>query len=362
MKVVIVSNSSSGLYNFRKELINKLIELGIDVIVMTALDERVEQLNSLGVRIIETEMNSRGVNPFRDISYMSCIKKEIKKEKPDLVITYTIKPNIYAGCICKKLHIPYVANVTGLGSAFNNSGLLKKIVTILNRSALKSARCVFFENSANMNYFVDNKIISKEQAVLLNGAGVNLDYFNYRKYPHNETFIFLFIGRIMKEKGIDELFEAMQRLHSEGYDCVLNVLGGYDESYKELISKYEHDGWLKYDGYQNDVRSFIEKCDCFVLPSYHEGMANTNLESASSGRPIITSDIPGCREAVINNVSGILCQSEDSDSLYSAMKKILLICADDRETMGREGRKHMENTFDKKSVVRKTIVSMGIEY
>ena len=361
MKIAMVSNSSSGLFNFRKELISELIKHKIEVIIITAFDERVDQLRELGLKIYKTEIDGRGMNPFSDLKYMSKINKIIKQEMPDLVITYTIKPNIFAGVICKNRHIPYVANVTGLGSAFNNNGILKFLATLLNRVALKKARCVFFENAVNMNFYIDNKITTRKQAVLLNGAGVNLDYYNYREYPQNNQFRFLFIGRIMKEKGIEELFEVMKRLHDEKNDCVLDVLGGFDKTYQETIKNYVSEGWLNYEGYQNDVRPFIERCDCFVLPSYHEGMANTNLESASSGRPIITSDIPGCREAVVNNVSGFLCIPKDVDSLYKAMKKIIFLKYYDREKMGLEGRKHMENKFDKKKVVKATIKALGID-
>ena len=360
MKIAIIANSSSGLYNFRKELINKLLEYGFAVVAITAIDGREDQLKDLGIEIVKLDIDRRGVNPFHDFSYICNLKSILKRISPDYVVTYTIKPNVYAGLICKGKGIPYSANITGLGSAFNKNALLKKMAILLNRSALKKARCVFFENSDNLSFFVNNTIIRNNQAVLLNGAGVNLEYFNYIKYPDNSPFRFLFIGRIMKEKGIDELFEVMKRLISENHKCVLEILGGYDERYNEIIKKYEDDGWLVYSGYQKDVRPFIEKANCFVLPSYHEGMANTNLESAASGRPIITSNIPGCREAVIDGVSGFLCQPRDVDSLYDAMKKMLLQSKSDREMMGIEGRRHMEKVFDKNAVINKTIQSMKI--
>lgn len=360
MKIAIIANSSSGLYNFRKELIKKLSEYGFVVVAITAIDGRENQLIDLGIEIVRIDIDRRGVNPFHDFSYINKLKSILKRVSPDYVVTYTIKPNVYAGLICRNKGLPYSANITGLGSAFNKSGLLKRIAIILNKSALKKARCVFFENSDNLSFFVNNSIIRENQAVLLNGAGVNLDYFSYKKYPQNGIFRFLFIGRIMKEKGIDELFEAMKRLMKENYKCVLEILGGYDEKYHEIIKQYENDGWLVYSGYQKDVRPYIEKANCFVLPSYHEGMANTNLESAATGRPIITSDIPGCKEAVIDGVSGFLCQPGDADSLYDAMKKMILKQNVDREAMGVEGRRHMEKVFDKNAVIDKTIKSMKI--
>ena len=163
------------------------------------------------------------------------------------------------------------------------------------------------------------------------------------------------MGRVMKEKGVDELFSAMHRLISEGFNCSLDLLGSFEEKYDALIKQYEKEGWLNYHGYQTDVRPFIAKAHCFVLPSYHEGMANTNLESAAMGRPVITSNIPGCKEAVIDEWSGFLCNVKDSDDLYEKMKKFLSMTQTEREQMGKAGRKHMEEIFDKEKVVNMTV-------
>jgi len=159
----------------------------------------------------------------------------------------------------------------------------------------------------------------------------------------------------MKEKGIEELFTAMKKLQRDGVSCTLDVVGDMEEDYKEQIEKFSGEGWLNYHGYQKDVRPFIQNCHCFVLPSWHEGMANTNLECAACGRPVITSDIPGCREAVIDGVSGYLCSSKDADSLCTAMKKFVMLSYAQRRAMGTAGRKHMEECFDKKAVVRQTM-------
>ena len=164
----------------------------------------------------------------------------------------------------------------------------------------------------------------------------------------------------MKEKGINELFSAMNKLMADGYKCSLDILGGYEEDYKEIIKKYEAQGWLRYYGYQKDVRPYIEKCHCFILPSWHEGMANTNLECAASGRPVITSNIHGCLEAVENGVSGYLCQKANANDLYQVMKKFIVLPHDEKKAMGLAGRKHVENNFDKMDVVKKTIVQLMI--
>lgn len=359
MKIALIANSSNGLYNFRKDLILRMIADGHDVIALTPLEGRVGQLEELGVRLINTEIDRRGLNPLHDISLYCQYRKILKKEKPDLAVTYTIKPNVYGGVACRMSRIPYAGNITGLGTAFEGTGLIRKVVTVLNKVALKKSKCVFFENAENRDLFVNEGIIRKDQAVLLNGAGVNLEHFSYQPYPSDDDGIrFLFMGRVMKEKGVDELFSAMQRLRSDGEECTLDLLGSFEEKYEERIKQYEKDGWLRFHGYQSDVRPFIANSHCFVLPSYHEGMANTNLESAATGRPVITSNISGCKEAVIDEWSGYLCEVKNADDLYTKMKRFISLSHEEREQMGKAGRKHMEDVFDKVKVVNKTIENL----
>ena len=357
MKVLILANNDVGLYRFRKELIEELLKDN-QVYISLPYGRLIEPLKELGCTFIETKIDRRGTNPLKDSKLIFEYTSVISKVKPDLVITYTIKPNIYGGFVCRMKRIPYAVNITGLGTAFETGGALTKFVTCMYKAALRKARVVFFENSANQKIFIDNRIVVKEQTKLLNGAGVNLEHFSYQEYPNNEVVKFLFIGRVMKEKGIDELFLAMKRLISEGFSCFLDVVGPYEENYKDKLTDYMQEGWLKYHGYEEDVRPYIRDCDCFVLPSYHEGMANTNLESAASGRPIITSNIPGCKEAVIDCVSGFLCEKKNAEDLYDKMKKMIELSVEDRMKMGKAGRRHMEVNFDKKNVVNETIMKL----
>lgn len=355
MKILLLANASGGLYGFRKELIYELLKQHT-VYVGSPLTLYKDELLQMGVRLIDIPLDRRGMNPFHDFKLLKQYNRIIKQMKPDLVITYTIKPNIYGGIVCRKNKVPYAVNITGLGTAFQKQGLIKKTVTILYRIALKKAKVVFFENFGNESIFVESHIIKKDQACLLNGAGVNLDQFKYLPYPENEkTFVFLFIGRVMKEKGIDELFDAMKLLLKDGYHCKLNIVGGCEENYQQIMEDYENEGWLKYYGYQDDVVPFIRKSHCFVLPSWHEGMANTNLECAASGRPIITSNISGCKEAVIEGITGLLCEPRNSQNLYIKMREMLLMDMDVRKKMGLQGREHMEEVFDKRKVVGKTL-------
>lgn len=354
MKIVIIANNSNGLYLFRRQLISALIERGHEVTALTPFDTDVDNIKALGAELIETPIDRRGTNPVWDYSLMRLYRKELKRIKPDLVITYTIKPNVYGGMVCRQLKIPYVANVTGLGTAFEGTGMLRRVATVLNKTALKKAKVVFFENNDNRDVFVRESIVPKKITHVLHGAGVDLNYFSYKQYPTNDVFKFLFIGRVMKEKGVDELLQSMKRLVSEGIHCSLDILGYNEEDYERKLDEAVKEGWLRYHGNQLDVRPFIAACDCFVLPSYHEGMANTNLECASSGRPVITSNIPGCMEAVVDG-SGLLCSPKNTESLYGAMKVMTEKSREERERMGQKGRKHMEDVFDKKKVVEDTL-------
>ncbi len=360
-KILILANNDIGLYQFRRELIQELLNKGYDVTISLPNGELVALLVEMGCNFIDTSIDRRGINPKTDLSLFRRYKKILHEETPDIAITYTIKPNIYGGLAARLKRVPYAVNITGLGTAFQNKGILRKLVVFLYKIALKKAKVVFFENSGNMDIFTNEKIIKPKQAFLLNGAGVNLTHYSVLPYPNDKDAIrFLFIGRVMREKGIDELFEVMHRLCAEGENCLLDVVGPYEDDYEEKINTFCDEGWLNYHGFQKDVRSFIKNAHCFVLPSWHEGMANTNLECAASGRPLITSNISGCKEAVIDEKSGFLCEVKNPESLYNAMKAFLALSNEQREAMGKAGRLHMESVFDKNKVVEKTLKTLTL--
>ena len=321
--------------------------------------EMVEPLKKMGCKFIDAPVDRRGLNPIKDFELFVYYVELLKKVKPDLAITYTIKPNIYGSLACEILRIPYAVNITGLGTAFQKQGMLRKFVTTLYKISLRKAKVVFFENCENQQIFIDEHIIPASKTCLLNGAGVNLEHFSYQEYPQETDEVrFLFVGRVMKEKGVNELFKAMRMLRKDGVNCSLDVVGGFEENYEPIIKRFEKEGWLYYHGFQDDVRPFIKNCHCFVLPSWHEGMANTNLECAASGRPVITSNIHGCLEAVIDGESGFLCEKQNARSLYEVMKIFAELPVEVRAEMGKYGRYHMRQHFEKSNVVRKTIISL----
>ena len=231
----------------------------------------------------------------------------------------------------------------------------------LYKPALKGARVVFFENAGNRDTLTATGVVPKGRDVVLSGAGVNLEDYPYQSYPQEGAVRFLFVGRVMHEKGVDELFAAAKRMKQEYGDGVeFHIVGSFEEGYKPLMDELEKAGVVKYHGYQSDMKHFYAMASCVVLPSYHEGMSNVLLEAAASGRPLITSDIPGCREAVENGVSGYLCPAKDADALYEAMRRFVELPESWRGEMGRRGRERMEQRFSKTAVVAETIKHLEI--
>ena len=355
MQILILANHSGGLYDFRKDLISELKKYA-SVTVAVPHNDRWDELRHLTDHVIELPIDRRGMNPLRDGRLFRRYCAILKEIKPDLVITYTIKPNIYGGIACRIAHIPYAANITGLGSAIENGGWLKKFVLALYKPALKCAKAVFFENSENRDILAAADVVPNGRDVVLNGAGINLKDYPYQPYPQGGPMRFLFVGRVMHEKGVDEFFAAAKRLKQEYGDSVeFHVVGSFEESYKSIMDELEQSGVVKYHGYQSDMRPFYAMAGCVVLPSYHEGMSNVLLEAAASGRPLITSRIHGCMEAVIEGESGFLCEPQNTDSLYEAMVRFCEMPQNKREAMGRAGRRHMEEVFDKGKVVAETL-------
>lgn len=358
MKILILANHYLTLRIFRRELIQELSK-NHEVVISIPEDEKeyMDELRSFGARLVyEKNMDRRAINPVKDLKLISSYKKLLKEEKPDRVITYTIKCNIYGAWACKSLNIPCYCNVTGLGSAFYNGGIIKTITSVMYKCSMNKAKVVFLENKGNEKTLLDMNIFRPEQTFVLNGAGVNLEKFPFTEYPANENKIsFLFFARIMKEKGVDELFYAIEKLADEYDNLEFNFIGIYEDEYENKVKTLEDKGLIRYYGFQKDVVPFIQKSNCVILPSYHEGMANTLLESASIGRPIITSKIHGCMEAVVDNKSGLLAKACNKEDLYEKIRQFIEMPYKEKKDMGNCAREHMENNFDKYGVVRRTM-------
>lgn len=356
-KVLIITNHSYMFWQFRRELVAAILEQGHQVMLAVPFGDCVEELRSLGCTLIDTPMNRRGMSPMQELSLMRRYRSILDTVKPDLVITYSIKPNLYAGLLCGRRNIPCCINVQGLGTAFQNP-VTAAFVSGLYRAAVRRAKVVFFENEENARIFRDKKIISRDRQCILRGAGINLDRYTRQPYPEHETVRFLYLGRIMREKGMDELFEAVRRLYREGEQFHLDLVGFFEDSYRDQVGQLEQLGVCTFHGFQSETRPFYGNADCVVLPSYHEGMSNVLLEGAAVGRPLITSAISGCREAVEEGVTGFTCPARDPDALYETMKKFLHLSREQRAAMGAAGRRKMQAEFDKKLVVENTLAAI----
>ena len=349
-KVLILANSASGLYDFRNELLLKLLE-SYEVHVSLPDAEKVPQLAREGCQVHHTPIDRRGVNPVKDIGLLFSYWKLISKIKPDVVLTYTIKPNIYGNLCCRLKRIPYIANITGLGSVFENGGMVQKIVVLLYKLSLKKASCIFFQNKKNQEIFEQHGIYGKK-ARLVPGSGVNLDRHAFEEYSSKEEkMIFLYVGRVMKEKGIEELLYAAKVLCEENPQVIFRLVGNYEEDYKDIVEQYEKQGILELIGYQKEIHPYYKEAAAVLMPSYHEGMSNVILEASATGRPVLASDIPGCQEGFEDGITGFGFPPRDKEALLEALRKFVKLSEDERAQMGKNARAKMEREFDRKQVV-----------
>ena len=363
MKILVLANHYNTLRIFRRELLKAMAAADHEVVVsIPPCDEENKRiLESYGTRVVFTSFDRRGTNPLDDLKLLAEYRRLVREEKPDKVVTYTIKCNVYGALACKPGKVPHYANVTGLGSAFQGHGKMRMLVSMLYKISLNRSKRIFFENVGNRDTLVADGIVRKEQTVVLPGAGVNLEEFAPVPYPAEGPVRFLFVGRIMQEKGVDEYFAAIRRLRCEYPNTEFHFIGWYEDNYEAQVKQMEAEGLIQFHGFQADVKPFIARAHCVVLPSWHEGMSNTLQEGAAMGRPLITSNIHGCKEAVLDGVTGYLTEVRNEDSLYSALKWFCALSREEMIAMGAEGRAHMENMFDKNMVVRKTMETIFSE-
>lgn len=359
MKILVLSNYANGLVLFRKEVITSFIDKKNEVIISVPQDENSPKLEALGARIIPCHLERRGMNPVKDLKLLFEYLKLLRTEKPDVVLTYTIKPNLYGGMACAICKVPYLMNITGLGTALENPGLLGNILLAFYRIVTKKANCVFFQNEGNMRFMQDRKI-SQNNSFLLPGSGVNLNEHPYENYPSEENGIrILAVLRIMKDKGIEEYLDATKVISSKYSSVYFELAGEYEEEsrekYEPVILSLVEKGILKYYGHVDNVPEVMANCHIIAHPSYHEGLSNVCLEAAACGRPVLTTDVPGCRETIlsrdINSVSGILFSPRSSDALISAIETILSYSNKQREQMGITGRQYVEQSFNRQFVI-----------
>lgn len=350
MRILLIDNHEDGVYKCRGELIKKLLEDN-EVYVSLPKGKYTNELINWGCKFEDVEIDRRGTNPINEIKLIAYYNKLLNRIKPDIVLTYSIKPNSYAGSLCAIKNIPYIANITGLGSAIINGGLLSKISLLFYKIGLRKARIVFFQNESNKDYMTKRKIVNSNYKVLP-GSGVNLNIHKFEEYPSEDKPIsFITIGRLMKDKGTDELLEAAKIVKKYYPKVTFNLIGFYDGDYKEKIDKAVEEGIVNFYGHQDDVHSFIKQSHATIHPSYHEGMANALLESAACGRPVLASNIPGCKEAFIEKETGLGFKPQDSNDLANTITEFINLPYSKKKQMGIQGRLKMENEFDRELII-----------
>lgn len=354
-KVLVLTNSSGGLYDFRGEFIEALCAIS-EVWVSMPDDVKGMELEAAGCHIIETPINRRGINPLEDLQLYRAYAKMMKEIRPDLVVTYTIKPNIYGGFAAGRRKIPYIATITGLGGAFDRTGLFLKLIVGMYRAGLRRAACVFFQNEENRSIFQSMGITARRTRMVM-GSGVSLEKHAYEPYPEREDTHFLFVGRVMKERGILEYIEAARRLHSDR--VFFDIMGYCDEDYQELLNDLEKEGVIRQIGFHTQVHEYLAAADAIVVASFHEGMSNALIEGAATGRPVIASNISGCKEAFEEGVTGFGFTPGKPVELIDAMDKFLALPTKERAAMGRRGREKMEREFDRKLVTAAYMDEVG---
>ena len=357
--VVISINASWNVVNFRRGLIEAFRREGWRVVALAPTDEYSPRLAALGVEHVPIEIDSQGLSPVRDFGLLLRYYRLLRRIRPDVYLGYTAKPNVYGSIAAQALGIRVINNISGLGSAFLGGGLLRRGVALLYRLALRRSAVVFFQNPEDRDLFLDLGLVRAEQARLVPGSGIDLDRFRpgERPAPPNGEFVFLLLGRLLWQKGVREYVEAARLVRRESGNVRFRLLGFLDTPNRsavprEQVAAWEEEGVVEYLGDTDDVRAAILAADCVVLPSYREGLPRTLLEGAAMARPLIATDVPGCRHVVEHQANGLLCRVGDARSLADAMLEMLRLDDAQRAKMGAAGRTRVEREFSEARIVR----------
>lgn len=359
-KIAIVINSSEYAYKMRLNLAKSIKEKGYSVIFIAPYDKKYSELIKQEFEFMHLEIDAKGINPIKDLKTIFQLYNIFKELKPNVLLNFTIKPNIYSALVGGVLDIKSLNNITGLGTIFIKKSFITNIAKMLYKFAFKSNHKVFFQNNEDLNLFLENKLIKINKTELIPGSGVDLNKFIPKDKIDNKKFVFLMIARILKDKGIYEYIEASKIIKEKYCDVEFQLLGACDSKNNTAISKIEIDNWIKkglinYLGTTDDVPFYISSSDCVVLPSYREGVSRSLLEAAAMERPLIATNVPGCKEVVDDNKNGFLCKVKDSKDLVDKMEKMLSLSENERIDMGKEGRNKIIREFDEKFVINKYI-------
>jgi glycosyltransferase involved in cell wall biosynthesis len=344
-------------------LVKTLISEGHEVITIAPHDEYTHYLEDAGCTHHDLKMDSRGANPIKDFLLIFELFSVYRRHKPDVILHFTVKPNVYGTLAAAMLNIPSINNVCGLGTIFLKKGIVSQVAIGLYRLAFLFPKKVFFQNPDDRSIFLEKRLISKGKCDLLPGSGIDLEKFEKVSFKRNSPFTFLMISRIIKDKGVNEFIDAIRVLRSKGVNARFQILGAKDPHHKrgiavEKIQEWINGGVIEYLGKAKDVRPYIQNADCVVLPSYREGTPRTLLEAAGMAKPIVTTDVPGCHHVVENGVNGLLCRMKDANDLAAKMEAMTSLSDEELKTMGENGRRKIEREFDEQIVINKYLLSI----
>lgn len=363
MRIAIVLNTSWNIYNFRMNFVQTLLNKGYEVHTIAPEDDYTHRLVAAGCIHHRVKMDSRGANPIKDSALILELYLIYRRVRPDIILHYTIKPNVYGTLAASLLGIPVVNNVCGLGTVFLKRNLVSFIAISLYRISFRFANKVFFQNPDDMKLFLDKKLVQAKSVDILPGSGIDLKRFRPTAFKRNDKFTFLLISRLISDKGVFEYVEAVRKLRASGLNANFQVLGAMDPDHKrgiavKVIQEWINSGTIEYLGTTEDVRGYIEDADCIVLPSYREGTPRTLLEAASSSKPIIATDVPGCNHVVRNNYNGLLCKLKDSNDLAEKMLQMASLEDETLKVFGQNGRARMESEYDESVVINKYLSAL----
>ncbi|HJV74813.1 MAG TPA: glycosyltransferase family 4 protein [Noviherbaspirillum sp.] len=359
-KIVISINTAWNIYNFRAGLVRALINQGYEVIAVAPDDEYSHRLEALGCRFIRMPMESNGTNPKQDFSLLMRYLRVLREERPLAFLGYTVKPNVYGSLAAHALRIPVINNIAGLGTAFINNNFLTRIVKLLYRISLHRSRRIFFQNGEDQSLFIESGLVRPECTDRIPGSGMDLSHFRPPSTASGpgQPFVFLLVARMLKDKGVEEFVEAARVARHQMGAASFQLLGFVDPANPnsismERIKSWESEGVIRYLGKTDDVRPYLSEADCVVLPSYREGVPRSLLEAAAMARPLIATNVAGCRDVVDHNVNGLLCRARDANDLAEKMVHMFYLPLERRLQMGQAGRRKIEREFDEKLVIQK---------
>lgn len=358
LRILVSVNAAWNVWNFRRPLVEALLAAGHEVTILAPTDDTVPRLQDLGCRVRHLEMSVKGLNPVPNYALLRRFTRLFAELRPDVILSFTIKNNIFGALAAKSAGIPFVPNVTGLGTAFLSGGMLRRVAVALYRTAFRHLPVIFFQNADDRALFLELGLVSEKQTRLLPGSGIDLARFAPAPYPAEGTApVFLMIGRLLRDKGALEYVEAARRVTSERPEAHFQILGATEASNRTAIGRatvqgWEEDGVIEYLGTLEDVRPAIAAAHCVVLPSYREGAPRTLIEAAAMARPVIATDVPGCRAVLDEGRTGFFCEVRSGESLAAACEKLLALPHAQRATMGQAGRAKMEAEFGQEIVVK----------